>query len=61
MRKVIIVRAMNLPPEGELDERLEELGPKWTVVSAKTTLTTIKPGPLAQVLFVTTVVVERTR
>lgn len=61
MRKVIIVTAHNLPPEGELDERLEELGPEWTVVSAETTLTTTKPGPLAQVTYVTTVIVERTR
>lgn len=61
MRKVIIVRAHNHPPEDELNERLEELGPEWTVVSAETALTTTQPGPLAQVLYVTTVIVERTR
>ncbi len=59
MRKVIIVECQNDLPEYELNERLEELGPEWTIVSAKTSMAVLKPEPYAQVLYTTTVVVEK--
>jgi len=37
-QKVIIVRSLNFTPEDELENRLQELGEGWRVVSASTSL-----------------------
>lgn len=37
-QKVIIVQGMNIPPEDDVNQRLEELGSGWRVVSATTAM-----------------------
>ena len=69
-QKVIIVRSMNLTPEDELEEKLNELGEGWRVVSATTaaalqgTMDIDAPGKFfgvaRHIYFVTTAVVEKT-
>ncbi len=69
-QKVIIVRSTNLTPEDELEERLQELGDDWRVVSATTSLalqgswnykteTSWMDGIARHAYYVTTVIVER--
>lgn len=73
MQKVIIVTGKNIPPEEEANERIEQLGEGWRVVSAITQLCThgtfeesssgpvlkVSRGDPMHVLYVTTLVVEK--
>jgi hypothetical protein len=61
MQKIIIVDSRNTPPEEEVEERLEELGDGWRVVSAITSLYPfgeMDDGP-RHIYYVTTVVVGK--
>ncbi|KKW21296.1 MAG: hypothetical protein UY71_C0001G0012 [Parcubacteria group bacterium GW2011_GWB1_52_7] len=69
-QKVIIVRSLNFTPEDELENRLQELGKGWRVVSASTSLalhgtmdyrteTSWMNGIARHAYYVTTVIVER--
>ena len=69
-QKVIIVSSLNFTPEDELENRLQELGKGWRVVSASTSLalhgtmdyrteTSWMNGIARHAYYVTTVIVER--
>lgn len=57
-QKVIVVVTTNFTPEGEVEDRLLELGSDWKVVSASTSIAALGEPPYCQVFYATTVVVE---
>jgi hypothetical protein len=69
-QKVIIVGSVNKTPEYELEQRIEELGEGWRVVSAQTALALqgtmnleqpdmLMYGVAKHTYYVTTVIMER--
>jgi hypothetical protein len=72
-QQVIIATGKNGAPEHEINEKLQELGPEWKIVSATTALApfgalsqgmadqfNVPVSSAAHVYYVTTVVVEKT-
>lgn len=58
-QKVLIINSRNLPPEEELAVRLQELDNDWRIISANTSIATLGQPAVAQVFYVTTVIVEK--
>ena len=61
MQKIIIVKSKNVPPEEELNEKLDALSNEWGIVSATTALAPYgdMDGAALHVYYVTTVVLEK--
>ena len=63
---IIIVKSVNLTPESEVNERIEELGDGWEIVSASTALAPHGQHPdqfqassAAHVYYITTIVLKK--